>query len=182
MTIGKKTMTLTTTKVDTNTLARLKILAGPKPVARYLRELSLELTQDNPPSLDDLLGGESLTDIRQRLDRIEAAILSQEKPNTVSLSILERIKGKSVSEKRKIFTEELARRQLSMTEEHITPDQVMRETLYKLVSQATPEQISEWQLELSQIVTGDKNGYIRIPRNMPVGQAIELIKKELEGK
>ncbi len=70
MTIAEKPSVITATRVDSNTLARLKVLSGEKPVARYLRELSIALMSNNPPSLDDLAGGESLAPIRKELSEI----------------------------------------------------------------------------------------------------------------
>lgn len=74
MAIAEKPIKLTTLRTDSATLERLKVLAGNKPVARYLRELSLTLTSETPPSLDDLMGGESLTPIKKILESINHKI------------------------------------------------------------------------------------------------------------
>ena len=72
MTVAEKPKEFVRYTIDTNTLARLRVLSGQKPVARYLRELSLILTQDSPPSMDDLQGGESLTPIRKQLSELKS--------------------------------------------------------------------------------------------------------------
>ena len=74
MTVKEKPGEMTMTRVDTNTLARLKILSGSAPVARYLRELSTSLAADIPPTLDELSGGYSLTPIKMQLDNLTAMV------------------------------------------------------------------------------------------------------------
>ena len=81
MTVKEKPGAMTHTRVDTNTLARLRVLAGPAPVAQYLRELTSILASDCPPTLDDLAGGYSLTPIKaailgisSELDAIQAFV------------------------------------------------------------------------------------------------------------
>ncbi len=70
MTENEKPQGYTKQTIDNNTLNRFKILSGEKPVARYLRELSIKLSSDCPPSFEDLQGGESLTPIRMQLKDI----------------------------------------------------------------------------------------------------------------
>lgn len=72
MTVKEQSPVFTKVSVDLNTLSRLRTLAGAKPVARYLRDLTNELAQNTPPSLDDLAGGFSLTPIKRQLDLILA--------------------------------------------------------------------------------------------------------------
>ena len=60
----------TAVAIDRNTLARLKTLAGPTPVARYLRDLTNTLASDCPPTLDDLAGGYSLAPVKAALSAI----------------------------------------------------------------------------------------------------------------
>ena len=55
-------------QVDLNTYNRLKTLSGSIPTAQYLRELTVELSADSPPSLDDLAGGYSMTPVKKKLD------------------------------------------------------------------------------------------------------------------
>lgn len=54
--------------LDTNTVFRFKALAGTTPVARYLRQLSQELSEDVPPPL--LTGGNNLLSIRKSVEKI----------------------------------------------------------------------------------------------------------------
>ena len=70
MVVAEKPIEYTKQTIDNNTMNRLKVLAGNMPVARYLRQLSVELSKDMPPSFDDLRGGESLTPIKKILDEM----------------------------------------------------------------------------------------------------------------
>lgn len=70
MAVKEKPGGMTLTRVDTNTLTRLKVLAGSSPVARYLRNLTLELTSDIPPSMDALAGGYSQVPLHRKLDKL----------------------------------------------------------------------------------------------------------------
>jgi hypothetical protein len=61
--------------VDVSTLRRLHVLAGPAPVAAYLRHISTELAKDTPLPMEALAGGWNAGVLQQQLVDIQKALV-----------------------------------------------------------------------------------------------------------